>query len=50
MGATRAPAMARVFPPVAECESCSLQDACQPRKQSLSAEKWLARQMEALLT
>ncbi len=32
------------------CESCSLQDACQPRKQSLSAEKWLARQMEALLT
>ena len=28
------------------CESCSLQDDCQPRKQSLSAEKWLARQVE----
>ncbi len=32
------------------CESCSLRDACQPRKQSLSAETWLARQVEAFVS
>ncbi len=32
------------------CGSCSLQDDCQPRKQGLSAETWLAKQVEEVLT